>query len=236
MNKYDIKSEFIQSQYDMGIITYEQASMMNDKIFDEYLVESFVESPLKKKLDKIEDIKNTKPSEYDGPEEVKKFVDKNFNDIKKCCEMLEKEPEKLSKDERNLAISTVVAILGFIGTAATGIVPLAIISYLWILVSSLVWAIIRNSRVTADTTAMKNLSKTKKALSKIDINKLDKDHAKKVKDLIQDIDDAETDIYAKIKKVTESVDESLIDYDAIYEAVADSNIDSVTAKKIFDLL
>ena len=103
-----------------------------------------------------------------------------------------------------------------------------ILSLIWIIVSSFINIIIRNSRVDADVQAMHDLSKVKTALKKLNTKKLPDAYKKKVSDLIQKIDDAEVDVYAKFKNIKESTYDDIADY--IQESVNNGELTFEEAK------
>lgn len=192
-------------------------------IDDIYTTETF-SNPIRKFKDKIEEIKEAKPGQSDTPDSVKEFVDKYYDDIVKASKVLEKEPDKLTKSDIIDAIGYVVAYIGGYGVIIAGLsagtVPAIILSIIGaglIIVASIVSMVITWVRRNNDVTVVKNLTKIKAALQKLDTKKLPADTKKKVEKLIEKINDAETDIYAKFKNVKEStkVDPEIL---AIYEA------------------
>ena len=200
-DEYKLIAAGIQDKYDIGEITFNEAMEINALAYDKYMTESV--SPMKKHLKDLEEIKNTKPNEYDGPEDVKKFVDKNYDKLVKISETIQKEPDKLKKNEIAIAVETIV---GYIGVcAALMMVPGKPViglfaTLLWLLTLSIhSWIVYLRSH--DDLAAIKQLSKTKKSLEKIKEKKLPEQYKKKIAALIQEIDDAETEIYAKLKKV-----------------------------------
>lgn len=233
MNKYEIIFNTLQKKVDNGELTLEKASEINDLAYEKYVTESFFKNPLKDKLKELEKIKDAKPSEYDDNKEIKKFVDDNYNEIVKASKLLQKEPEELTKNDRKFIVSYAVAFIGYIGglvalsVSFVGI-PIMVLSLIWIIVSSFINIIIRNSRVDADVQAMHDLSKVKTALKKLNTKKLPDAYKKKVSDLIQKIDDAEVDVYAKFKNIKESTYDDIADY--IQESVNNGELTFEEAK------
>ena len=201
-----------------GELSLEEAEMINEKAYDKYVSESFImkKSPLKDKLEKIKEIKNAKPGEFDDNKEIKKFVDDNYDDIIRASKLLQEEPDKLSKESRDFLVSILISFCGFLGGAALSFLSpvgsvISGLSFIWFFIGTFVNAIIAISRENADMQAMKDLSKIKVALKKLENKKFATKYKKKISNLIQSIDDAETDIYTKFKNVKESA------YNEIYD-------------------
>ena len=179
-----------------------------DKLLNVY-TESFLSTPVKGFLKKLKIIKDTKPKEYDGPEVVKKFVDKNYDDIIKVSNLLEKEPDKMRKDDIGFISSFCLTLVGgmvLMCTTAPTAGVVGMIMYIGSLISSIVWSIIRYIRVSKDTKASDDLSKIRSSLKRINLSKLDKNTKNKISDIIEAIDDAETELSARLKVSKESVD------------------------------
>ena len=217
MDKYEVIFESLQERVNKGELTMEQAERLNDMAYAKYVTEASKSSPLKDMLPKLKKIKDAKPSEYDGQEEVKEFVDKYYDDITKSTDLLQEEPAKLSKANKNYLLRFCLSLIGYVGgLALTSILPAAgaaiiVGSTVFMVIDSIVSIIVQNARAEADTTAMKDLSKVKTALKKLDSKKLPDKYKKKVSKLIQEIDDAETEIYGKIKEVKESAYNDIAD-------------------------
>ena len=79
---------------------FENAVFMEEMVFNEAY-----RSPLRKKLEQLKAIKDASPKEYDGPKEVKDFVDKHYDEIVKCANILEKEGKDLEKDSYRYLIA-----------------------------------------------------------------------------------------------------------------------------------
>ena len=200
----DFVAESIQTKYNNGEITYAEMVQMTDVLY-----ESIFRNPIAKHMSMLEDIRKTKPSEYDGPKEVKKFVDKNYADIMKIAAILEKEPNEIRKNE---ITTSCISLAGMIGTyasmfviwdvgikAGTVVMGVSVFAIIVSLVSSMIEVV----RVNKDIAAINNLTKVKKALNSASKKKLDESTKKKISELITAIDDAETECREKIK--TESV-------------------------------
>lgn len=235
MNKYEIIFSTLQKRVDNGELTLEKASEINDLAYEKYVTESFFINPLKIKLKELEKIKNAKPSEYADNKEIKKFVDDNYNEIVKASDLLQKEPEELTKNEQKIMVTFVLSFIGSLGgglllLSSAPIVGIAIsvLSTLWMVIGSLIQVMIIISRANTDGEALKNLSKVKTALKKINTKKLPDEYKKKVSDLIQKIDDAEDDAYDKIKIIKESTYDDIADY--IQESVNNGELTFEEAK------
>lgn len=217
MDKYEIIFNALQERVNTGELTIEKAEQLNDLAYEKYVTESFTKSPLKNMIPQLKKIKDEKPGEYDDQKDVKKFVDKYYDDLTKASTMLQEEPEKLTKDNRNYLITLLISVVTYMASMGVMVANPAVglgmfvISFMWILVSDIAYVIIRNARVNADVTAGKELSKIKTALKKLDKAKLPDSYKKKVSKLIQEIDDAETDLYEKLKVKTESAYENIAD-------------------------
>lgn len=175
---------------------------------------------MKKELEKI---KKAKPKEYDGPEETKAFVDKNYDDLIKCANILEKEPEKIRWQDIKAAIIFSCGIIGSI--ILVPVVPIVgILGYIIsVLVIPTIWVIIKWLRNNADIENINNLTKIKESLNKLESKKkLPEKYKNKISDLISAIDDAETSVRAKLKVSKESVTETKL---SVYEAFTEGVID-----------
>ena len=180
-------------------------SVMGDEL-EGYFTESFFASPVRKFLKELESIKNTKPADYDGPDDVKGFVEKNYDKIKKIANHLEEDPEKLRKDDIGEMASLVLGICGSYAIIFTcpvaGLVGM-IVSY----IAAIVMIIVRYIRVNDDKKAFNQLVKIRSSLKKV-INKkgLNETVKRKISDMITAIDDAEDELSTRVKTtVKESV-------------------------------
>lgn len=197
----------------------------------EVMVEGALSNPLRKHVEKLKKIKKEKPAEYAGPEELKEFIDKYYDDIDTAADLLEKEPEDLRKNEIRSLVSSIVGMLGWctgvgIATGASVVYGGIIMSISWIfiLIYPMVQSIITYCRTCNDRKSMDELTKVRDALKKVDTSKAPKDVKNKVSDLIAKIGDAETEINAKIKAVKESTNEIVDTLTTIYESVANGEI------------
>ena len=185
---------------------------------------------IKAYLKDLEEIKNMRPSEYDGPKAVKVFVDKYYDKIMKSAAILETEPEKLRKAEITALVGMLVSIIGgyalmaiAMGTGSIALMaasgPVMVIGC----IASLVADVIIIIRANKDTVGINQLSKIKNALKRINLKKLDEKTARKITEMIHRIDDAEQEFASKVKgSVTkESVDEMR---SKIYEAFYNDEI------------
>lgn len=194
-----------------------------DMLLDAYTESVFEINPLHKFLKKTKEIKTAKPKEYDGPEEIKEFVDKYYDDIKKISGILEKEPNKLRTSEIRYCIATILGIIGFYGGHILAIITLtpeiSIIAFAG-LILSLIYSILRSIlnafRARDDIKVSDDLAKVRSALKKIKTNKLSKKDKNKISDMITAIDDAETEVSARMKVTKESAMEDM--KMSIYEA------------------
>ena len=194
-----------------------------DMLLDAYTESVFEIDPLHKFLKKTKEIKNAKPKEYDGPEEIKEFVDKYYNDIKKISGILEKEPDKLRTSEIRYCIMTISSIIGFFGAHILAIITLtpeistvAFAGLILSLIYSILRPILKAFRVKDDIKVSDDLAKIRSALKKIKTDKLDKRYKNKISDMITAIDDAETEVSARMKVTKESAIEDM--KMSIYEA------------------
>ena len=200
--------------------------------------ESFLKSPVKKFVEKLEVIKKERPSEYDGPEDVKKFVDKHYDDIVKCANILEKEPEKLRKDDIAFLVQFfptffggyVLFLAGAVAFSAVNIPML--VGGILLMSSNIVHSVISYARTSTDKKVTDDLIKIKSALAKADRAKLPDADKKKVENMIRSIDDAETSVLARFKTVKESVDLKL----SIYEACEAGEITEAEKDELIKLV
>ena len=233
--KHQVKA--VMAKCDEGMSTTNPAQESVDAAYAEYLqneydeliTEGVLSNPIKKYLEHIKEIKKKKPSEYDGPEEVKKFVDANYDDIVKTTEILENEPDELRKNQLISAASTVIGLLGMYAGMGIGLASITTgalffgLSFALFLAGALVSPLITYARASSDRKAMDELSKVRDALTKVRNktgNKLPTPLRNKITDLVTKIDDAETEMNARLKSVgaNESTDESLDNRLAIYES------------------
>lgn len=222
----DAVLEAVEAKHDMDCELYEEGVLSN---------------PLGKFVEKLKDIKKKKPSEYDGPAEIQKFVDENYKDIEDATALLEKEPEDLRANQLRYLAGLAIGYVGWIGGAilgaATGAAALGagimVVSGLFLFIGSIVTTIITYIRTSNDRKAMDDLSKIRDSLAKLDRNKLPAPLKKKVSDIIAKIDDAEIEINARLKTVkTESVE----DIDALLEIYESARAGVITEEERDSLL
>lgn len=232
MNQIDIKLAIFEAA-EAGKITAEQ----KEELLKAYQ-ESFLASPVSKFLKKLEEIKKERPSEYDGPEEVKKFVDKNYEDIVKCANLLEKEPEKLRKDDIVFLFTLLPRFYGGLFVLAAGLaaadtaIPAAIIAGIVLLASLVVQAVLRYVRASKDEKAMDELVKIKGSIKKATNLKLPEEDKKKIEKTLRSIEDAETSVMARMKMIKESEDMKL----EIFEAAEAGKITEEQKKNLLALV
>lgn len=196
----------------------------------------FSNSPLKKKLDKLSEIKKAKPKDYDGPEEVKKFVDKYYDDIVACAELVEKEPDKLRKNEVHAGIATAAGLFTSYLTALAGIKSFILFGagfggMILSIIFACITSIIAYCRQSNDIKASDELAKVREALKKADTSKLPKEYKNKIADIVTSIDDAETEISTRVKVAKESTDMRLKIYEACLAGeITESQRDDLLSK------
>ena len=206
---------------ELALAIYEaEASYEIDSYTRDSLLQATYENainPLQKFVKRIRDVKDTKPDEYDGPEEVKKYIDKNADDLINAAKLIEKEPEKL---RRNEIITAVGVVLGYLGTVASvaiadamgAVFVVPIVLAILTVVLTLTYCIITWVRTNDDVKVSNDLAKIRSAFIKLNKNKLPDSYKRKIDKVITAIDDAETEISARLKVQKESV------FDDIYES------------------
>lgn len=219
----EISAEDIQRENIVFEYTYENESGV-------YVTESFKDiiSPLSSIKEKIKNIKENKPNEYDKVKDIADFLDTHEKDIKKAAELIEAEPTKLRKADINMLIRFCLEVIGmFAGLGMVAAFELSnpvglaigvamfIGSYFLMIVDAIVTLIVRYIRANDDVEVLRNLSKIKNALVKIEKKKLPDKYKKKISSTITKISDAEEEGYSKLKVSKESVD---VDMLSIYEA------------------
>ena len=183
--------------------TFESVSFINES----YDIQVINEFAISKFIDKLKEIKNSKPDEYTKNDEVKKFVDKYHDDLIEVADILEKEPKNIRKSELKAMAGIAVAFIGDIiialGASAESIVIMSIggVGMALGVIATIVGSIIMVIRSTKDTDAANELNKIKTSLKKVLNNKgLEEDTKKKISKIITKINDAETE-YSSIIKV-----------------------------------
>ena len=211
--------EIVESTTEMEILedVYDiLESVMGDEL-DNYFSEGAGWNPVRKFIKKIEEIKDSKPKEYDGPEEIKDFVDKNYDTIMKVAKILEDEPKNLKKPNVLTALLAIIGLIPIIGSLIALAMEIATLSafigYLFGMIILCITQALEWFRLNDDQEVYNNLIKIRGALKKVEDKKgLDEKTRNKIKDMIQAINDAEDEISTRVKTtVRESVLEAFID-------------------------
>lgn len=211
-----------------GIIGQEDAYKMIQVV-----EEGVFSNPLKKKVEKIKEIKKMKPKDYDGPEAIKRYVDKHYEELIKCAEILEKEPKELQKNEVKACITMLSSLIGgeflliigaggVMGSIGLGVTIAGI-------VFSMIYMIISYCRASNDMKVANDLAKIRRTLKKAAESDIDKDCKNKITDIVTAIDDAETEINARVKVEKESVEMRL----KIHEAYMEGQISEDEREALF---
>lgn len=182
---------------DLGI--FSECHLLEDGIMS--YNESLFKSPLKGFIKKLKDIKDSKPNEYDGPKEVKNFVDKNYDDIIKASELLEKEPDELNKSAVRYLITVGISLVTTLIGSASGLLGILILGGIIEFVSSIIYVVSSCIRETHDSQTLNELLKIQQALKKVNTSKLSDDHKKKINKMITAIDDASTAVMIKSRNI-----------------------------------
>lgn len=185
-------------------------------ICDDIYTEKTFSLPLKDYVDKIKEIKRAKPSEYEGSNKCKEFIDKYGDDIIKISKLLEKEPEELKSMEIKSALTIIGSVLAvyasipFFGFEASFIgIAVAVISIIFGVIS-LIIDVFMIVRVSEATEISNELTKIETTLKKINPKTLPKSTQKKYYDILESIDDAQTAFSSRLKILKESVITDLI--------------------------
>lgn len=166
---------------------FENTVFMEEMVFNEAF-----RSPLKKHVETLKKIKDASPKEYDGPKEVKEYVDKHYDEIVKCANILEKEGKDLEKDSIRYLCSACSMMIGpLVGLLAPSIGSIAIIGtilgFIWYIVETIALCV----RASHDEKAAQELQKIRIALRKVkDNKKVDEKSRNKISDMIAAIDNA----------------------------------------------
>ena len=192
-------------------------NFMDEDVYSES--DGIIKTPANRLKEKLAQLRRGKPDEETPQFYVKKFVDDSYKDIMVCTEFLQKENKKLTRETVITCMSSMLSIIGLyvsIGVMALNPVvglAMAAISAIVFTVLGCIHPIIQFIRASDDTQAMRELTKIKSGLNKAYSNKkIDKDTRKKIKSLITEIEDAETEFYSKVKGIREAVEESMLDY------------------------
>ena len=167
---------------------------------EEYITEASL-SPARAVKKDLEKIKNSKPDDYSGDNEIINYVDKNYDKLVSSAELLEKEPEKLRSNDIKVCVGT---ILGFLGSVVLTSFPLldliAIVGFCISFIAPYIYLYIAYVRQCDDRKVMDDLTKIKKALIKVKDKKgVPEAQKKKIVKIIEKIDDAETECNARFK-------------------------------------
>ena len=171
---------------------------------EQYVTEASL-SPARQVKKDLEKIKNSKPDDYTGDNEIINYVDKNYDKLISSAELLEKEPEKLRSNDIKTCVGT---ILGFLGTFAIclsipgeGLANLVLLIGWGIsFIAPYIYLFIAYVRSCDDRKAMDDMTKIKKALAKVKDKKgVPEAQKKKIAKIIEKIDDAETECNARFK-------------------------------------
>lgn len=164
---------------------------------DYFVITEAKENRFKTLMKKLNFIKKASKDEYDGDVEIKKFIDKNYDDIRKVSEILETKFENITL-EKSIFISALVASLlySISGISAiNGAVTLASVSIIGVVISllfSAVSSIILVFKKYKDNKLYNEVKKVKSSLLNLR-KKVKKDNkvADRIDNLIAMIDDAE---------------------------------------------
>lgn len=164
---------------------------------DYFVITEAKENRFKTLMKKLNFIKKASKDEYDGDAEIKKFIDKNYDDIRKVSEILETKFENITL-EKSIFISALVASLlySISGISAiNGAVTLASVSIIGVVISllfSAVSSIILVFKKYKDNKLYNEVKKVKSSLLNLR-KKVKKDNkvADRIDNLIAMIDDAE---------------------------------------------
>ena len=195
----------------------------------EILTESSM-NPLKKFVERIKGIKEIKPTEYDGPEEIKKYIDKHGDDLIEAAKLLEKEPENIRRQQIGWLAGVILFFISSVVTASMSLFVVPIVLSILMTVFSFIYMIITYMRVNEDESVSNDLDKIRTALKKIDKKKLPEKYRKKLDKVITAIDDAETEISSRVKVTKESVLEE------IYEAELCGDITPEERQSLIDYM
>ena len=192
MVNYENVMSLIQERYNNDIYSYEEANELMFATYENYITEGFFKTPLKDKLKKLEEIKNTNPRDYTGNKNAKIFVDKHYGEIKQVVDILEKENKSVSK----AGLKTVITILG--GTLIGSVLlPLGEILPLLISVIAGAFIYINNmGRSIHNSWTAQDLSEIKTMLNNMKTKKIPVQYKNKINTLIKNI--AQTSFHCRV--------------------------------------
>lgn len=217
---------------------------------DYFVITEAKENRFKTLMKKLNFIKKASKDEYDGDAEIKKFIDKNYDDIRKVSEILETKFENITL-EKSIFISALVASLlySISGISAiNGAVTLASVSIIGVVISllfSAVSSIILVFKKYKDNKLYNEVKKVKSSLLNLR-KKVKKDNkvADRIDNLIAMIDDAEEAFKGKnrllnnlnnrtINVVSESAYDTI--YNTLQERVNNGELTLETAEYLNDI-
>jgi len=178
-----------------------------NKIEEEFFTESII-NPLGKFKKIIKNIRDNKPSQYSDDKEVIEFVDKNYDDIIKASDILEKEPDKLRKTDVGFLIRITIEFIGFIGLTGVSI-PGALTFGVIMTLDTLLTPVLVYFRTNADSDVHDKLIQIKKSLSNVNTKNLPKSAKVKIDKMIDKIDDADISMSRRTRMTKESTDDKL---------------------------
>lgn len=189
-------------------VLFEEVMEYNfNKIEEEFFTEGVV-NPLGKFKKIIKNIRDNKPSQYSDDKEVIEFVDKNYDDIIKASDILEKEPDKLRKTDVGFLIRITIEFIGFMGLTSVSI-PGALMFGIIMTLDTLLTPVLVYFRTNADSDVHDKLIQIKKSLSNVNTKKLPKSAKVKIDKMIDKIDDADISMSRRTRMTKESTDDKL---------------------------
>lgn len=233
---YEAAFAVLKSDVDSGLLYEEDASIVNDILYTKYaafsengpvtvesvdvvqpIVDTVVYEAVTKsgKLrERLEKIKEAKPDEFSGNPKVKEYVDENYDKLMSAARILEKEPQKITDSQYKEVVGIVLSIISLYGglalttaTKAGVFMAAGSAGYIIGLIAVMVHAIITMVRSNNDIRSFKELSKISSALKKVKNRKgMPEKYQRKIQELINAIDDAETEISGKFKVTKESAE------------------------------
>ena len=214
---------------------------IKESVEDEYMTESFF-SKAEKYKERIENIEKTKPETYDNIKDIDNYLTKHMDDIKKVSDILDKEADEVTSNNAATLISmitgpiiycfTIVISLAVSEAAATASIVVFCIglgAFFISLILSSILSILNYMKANKDYSYLKDLTKVKNRLIKIQKNnKLPEKIDKKITTAIDVINDAESkwnnanDVNIKENSILETyVDNYMENSNTIKELEAD---------------
>ena len=206
MNTESMLKLVIFEAADRGSITSEEKQMMLEFVDTTIMMESFFSdsrdyaNKLKENFAKITEIRKMSPNSYDGPKEIKKFIDKFYPFICKCIEFCENYDDNRRKLLAPGMISVaVVLIAGFVTsgllilTVSPAIASYAyIVTFLITMILAIIEYCIEYSFDSNNDKTIDELIKIKNMLIKCDTKKLNGNIKSKIGRIINEIESLET--------------------------------------------